>query len=109
MIRLNRAVKLLEWGEGTNTVNQVWRPMTEGQLLSVSSADGATVLVIEVKGPVSKTNTKDQSVKVAQQGEGMTARSQAWGEVASGRLRSIEPSGEKNLVYVEIPTAIKIS
>lgn len=110
MIRLNKPVKLLEWGEGSNTVNQVWKPMAEGALVSAKAAQGGTVLVVEVKGPVSKTNTQDESIKVAQQGEGMTACSQAWGEVASGRLKSIELAVEgKHLVYVEIPTATKVS
>ncbi|MBI4532981.1 MAG: hypothetical protein HY711_03455 [Candidatus Melainabacteria bacterium] len=109
MIRLNKPVKLLEWGEGTNTVNQVWKPMAHGALVSARSGNGATVLVVEVKGPVSKTNTQDESIKVTQEGEGMTARSAAWGEVACGRLKCVENVGQKCLVYVEIPTATKIS
>ncbi len=108
MIRLNKPVKLLEWGEGTNTLNQIWMEIGQGSIRSARQKDGLTTLVVEMPGPFEKKNKRDDAIKIAQPGEGMTARSQAWGEVAMGKLRSVEPAGGRSLVHIEIPTAAKI-
>src|SRR5215470_13722503 len=108
MIRLNRPVKLLEWGEGTNTLNQRWEEIGEGNILSSKRKAGVTTMVVEVKGAVQKKNPKDDSVKVVQRGEGMTARSQMWGEVALGRLKSIDSAAGRSLVSLEISAATKV-
>ncbi len=109
MIRLNKPVKLMEWGEGTNTVNQVWTEIGQGSIRTAKQRDGLTSLEIELKGQLEKKNRKDNSIKVVQQGEGMAARSQHWGEVAMGKLRSIESASGKTLINIDIPTAAKIS
>jgi len=108
MIRPNKPVKLLEWGEGTNTLNQVWHELAEGQILSAKRRDGVMIMVVEVKGAVGKKNPKDDAIKVAQKGEGMTARSDKWGEVAMGRLKSIDASAGKTVVQIEIQQATKV-
>lgn len=108
MIRLNKPVKLLEWGEGVNTLNQVWNEMASGQIVSARRKDGVMTMVVEVSGSVVKKNAKDDAIKVAQQGEGMTARSQKWGEVAMGRLKGLETAGGKTTVQIEIAAATKV-
>lgn len=109
MIRPNKPVKLLEWGQGTTTLNQVWSEIGTGTIRSHPQKDGLTTLVIELTGPFEKKNKKDDSIKIAQQGEGMAARSEMWGEVAMGKLRSTESDGGKSVVYIDILTAAKIS
>ena len=108
MIRPNKPVKLLEWGTGTNTTNQVWTEIASGSITSIKQQDRVTTLVIETTGSFEKKNTRDDSIKIAQQGEGMTARSQHWGEVAMGKLKSTESAGGKVLVSIEILNAAKI-
>ncbi len=105
MIRYKKAVRLLEWGEGTNTTNQIWSVLGEGQFSGRSIKDGRTVLTVQTSGSVSRKNQKDNTVKLAQRGEGMAANSEHWGEVAIGHIQSI--SG--NTVVIEIPYATKIS
>ena len=109
MIRLNKPVKLYEWGEGTNTVNQVWKELGEGKITSAKRKDLVTTLEVELGGSFAKGNSRDNAIKVAQQGEGMTARSDKWGEVAIGRLKSVDSAGGKSVVAIEIPVATKIS
>lgn len=110
MIRINKPVKLLEWGAGTNTLNQVWMEMGAGKIIprSVKQKDGFTTLAVEMDGPFNKKNPRDDSIKITQQGEGMTARSQMWGEVAVGKLRATGSESGKTIVYIDIPTAVKI-
>jgi hypothetical protein len=110
MIREHKPVKLLEWGEGTNTLNQVWTEMGQGKISGpVKRKDGVTTMVVELNGNVEKKNAKDNSVKVAQIGEGMTACSDKWGEVASGTLKSLTNSGGKTIAIVLITNATKVS
>src|SRR5262245_26755518 len=106
MIRLSKPVKLYEWGEGTNTVNQVWRELGQGKIVSSKRKDLVTTLTVELGSAFNKGNARDNAIKLAQQGEGMTARSDKWGEVAIGRLKSVE--GGRSIV-IEIPVATKIS
>lgn len=108
MIRLNKPVKLMEWGEGTNTLNQVWSEMGLGIIRTAKCKDGVTTIVVEAQGRVAKKNSNDDFVKVLQQGEGMTPRSLAWGEVAMGRLRTIEAAGGKTVLYIEVKVATKV-
>ncbi len=108
MIRLNKPVKLYEWGEGTNTVNQVWRELGEGKIVSSTHKDLVTTLTVELGSAFAKGNPRDNAIKLAQQGEGMTARSDKWGEVAIGRLKSVEGGSGRSIV-IEIPVATKIS
>lgn len=105
MIRFKKPVKLLEWGEGTNTTNQIWTEAGEGSFVSRSVKDGVTTLVIQTNSLLKKTNAKDNHVKLVQQSEGMAAQSTHWGEVAMGVVKST--SG--NSVTVEVSTATKIS
>lgn len=106
MIRFDRRVRLMEWGKGTNTTNQIWTPIGEGVFTQRSVKDGVTTLTIQSSGPVKKENQEDKSVKLCQLGEGMAACSEThWGEVAMGEIKSI--SG--NTVVVEIAHATKIS
>jgi hypothetical protein len=106
MIRLSKPVKLLEWGEGTNTLNQVWTEIGEGEISAVDVKNQITTLSIALKGSFAKKNQNDPSVKIVQPGEGMTARSDHWGEVAMGNVKSVEQGGKA--VVIEIPTATKI-
>ncbi|HEY9775574.1 MAG TPA: hypothetical protein V6C81_17545 [Planktothrix sp.] len=109
MIRIGKPVKLLEWGEGTSTTNQVWRDIAKGQLrVSPKVKMGVTVLEVVLDGPMSKQNQKDDHIKVVQQGEGMTPIGDKWGEVAVGRLKSVENEGGKTVVYIELKGAVKI-
>jgi hypothetical protein len=104
MIRRAKPIRLYEWGEGTNTLNQIWTQIGEGKIVQVKSVAGQTTLTIECRQPVHKKNTNDKSIKLMQEGEGMTARSDRWGEVAMGQIKG--PGGSS--VEVEILTAIKI-
>jgi hypothetical protein len=105
MIRIRKPVRLMEWGEGTNTTNQVWTVVGEGNIVKYGRAEGVTTLVISTNG-FSKKNTKDNSLKLAQQGEGMTGNSKYWGEVAMGVLKKVEDGGRT--VVVEISAATKL-
>ncbi len=109
MIRLGKQVQLLEWGEGTTTLNQNWRPLGVGVLRAKPKIKmGATLVTVEVDGAVKKENSKDDSIKVMQKGEGMTPGSDVWGEVAMGRLKSLEMQNGKTIVEIEIKTAMKV-
>lgn len=115
MIRLNKPVKLLEWGEGTNTTNQRWEEMGEGSIKSAKRKEYITMMVVEVKGSIAKRNIRDDSVKVAQLGEGMAPHAERWGtikdrwgEVAMGKIKSIESSGGNTLIQIEIKNATKM-
>lgn len=105
MIRFNKPVQVLEWGEGTNTLNQVWSPLAEGKFVNRSTTNGIVTLTVQANSSISKKNGKDDVVKLTQIGEGMAANSDTWGEVAIGHVKSI--SG--NTLVVEIPYATKIS
>lgn len=109
MLRLSKPVQILEWGEGTNTTNQIWTPMGEGKVVNnPKPKDGVTLVQVEVPGNPAKQNTKDQTVKLVQAGEGMTPQSDMKGEVAFGRLKGIVSQGGSSIVEVEIPFAIKV-
>jgi hypothetical protein len=103
MIRIRKPVRLLEWGEGTNTTNQVWTAIGEGRIVRKQGNAGLTTLTIEMSSPVEKKNRQDNSIKIAQEGEGMAANSKRWGEVAMGFLKSVDGK----TVSIEIPTATK--
>lgn len=106
MIRLSKPVKLLEWGQGTNTTNQRWIEMCTGSIAGKpKTVAGITTVTVVASGSVTKSNTSDDSIKIAQTGEGMTPLSQSsWGEVAFGRLKSIDG----NTVEVEVKVATKV-
>ena len=106
MIRVRKPVKVLEWGDGTNTTNQIWTVAGEGRIDSFEMRNGRTTLVIDLNAPYQKKNDKDNIVKIAQEGEGMTMNSPRWGEVAMGHIKTVENSGRR--LHVEIPTATKI-
>ncbi len=109
MIRLGKKVQVLEWGQGTSTLNQNWNVLGEGQLFAKPKVKmGATLVKVEFDGKVEKKNQKDDSLKVMQKGEGMTPGSERWGEVAIGRLKSIDSNGGKTVIEIEVKTAIKI-
>lgn len=109
MIRIGKPVKLLEWGEGTNTMTQRWIDVGEGSLRAEPKIKaGVTVIAVELKGSFEKKNEKDDSIKIVQQGEGMTPGSDKWGEVAVGRLKAVEHESGKSVVYIELKTAAKI-
>jgi len=109
MIRLGKPVRLLEWGEGTNTKNQIWETIGEGVLHNkLKRFKGLTTLIIEVNGTVTKKNEKDNHIKIAQPGEGMVPHKDNWGEVAMGTLKSIEKQNGKTVVEIEIPGAVKM-
>ena len=105
MIRFNKTVKILEWGLGTNTTNQRWDEIGEGNFVSRSVKDGITTLTIETKGNVVRKNENDNSVKLCQLSEGMASCSDRWGEVAIGHIKSV--SGKT--VVVDVSQAVKIS
>jgi hypothetical protein len=116
MIRVNKPVKLLEWGEGTNTMNQRWSEIADGKIVSINKKDGKTVMLVEIKGRLSKQNPKDDNIKIAQLGEGMTPFAERWekvppryGEIAMGRICSVDDRSIKSIVTIEIPTATKTS
>ncbi len=109
MIRLGKEVQLCEWGEGTNTLNQVWTPIGSGPLTAKTKRKmGVTIISVECKGSVEKKNDKDPHLKVMQKGESMTPTSEKWGEVAMGKLKGIRKEGGNSIVEVEIDGAIKI-
>lgn len=125
MIKLSKPVQLLEWGEGTNTLNQRWELIAEGRFIKQgkpfveslidwallkrkSPSVGLTTLVVELKGPFERKNAKEDAIKLMQQGQGMTPGSNRWGEVAVGRLKSIETEGNRTKVSVEVKGATKI-
>lgn len=95
----------MEWGLGTNTTNQKWTEIGEGTFSSRVVKDGITTLTIQTKSSLNRSNDKDDSVKLCQLGEGMSACSEYWGEVAIGHIKSVSGS----TVVVEIPFATKIS
>ena len=105
MIRFEKEVKIMEWGTGTNTTNQIWTEIGKGRFVSRDVKDGITTLTIEVQGGLQRKNPDTDSVKLVQLSEGMTACSERWGEVAMGHIKSV--SG--NSVVVTIPYATKIS
>ncbi|MBX9771384.1 MAG: hypothetical protein K2X29_08440 [Candidatus Obscuribacterales bacterium] len=109
MIRRSKPIKLLEWGEGTNTLNQVWTECGKGRIGSVKQVDCITTMVINIEGGFDKKNLNDNSIKLVQPGEGMVARSEEdWGEVGLGILKSVESQSGKRQVTVEIKLAAKI-
>lgn len=95
----------MEWGKGTNTTNQIWTDIGEGNFISRSVKDGITTLTIQTNAPLQRHNNEDNSVKLCQQGEGMAACSDHWGEVALGQIKSVSGT----TVVIEIPYATKIS
>jgi hypothetical protein len=105
MIRTRKAVRLLEWGEGTNTTNQIWTVSGEGKIVRQTKVGSLWTVWVEMSAAFSKKNTKDNTIKLAQLGEGMAANSERWGEVAVGVLKSVENGGRT--VQIEIPTAAK--
>jgi hypothetical protein len=109
MIRIGKPVKLLEWGEGTTTLNQRWMDVAKGSLRTGKKVKaGVTMLEIVIDGAFKKQNDKDDWLKIAQPGEGMTPTPNIWGEVAMGRLKSVEQEGGKQVVYIELKNATKI-
>ncbi len=109
MIRVGKPVQLFEWGEGTTTVTQTWDKIAEGVLMNKGKYSmGSTILVIEINGSVTRKNEKNDTIKIFQQGEVMTPQSERWGEVAMGKLQSIETKGGKSVVNVVLHGAAKI-
>jgi hypothetical protein len=106
MIRTRKPVKLLEWGEGTNTTNQIWTEVGQGKILRVAKSANATTLSIQLNAAFNKKNSKDNHVKLVQEGERMSAQSARWGEVAMGTVKSVNSSN--NTVEIEITTATNI-
>lgn len=109
MIRLGKPVQLFEWGQGTNTTNQIWQLVGTGKLQTGPKVTaGLTEIVVLLDGKFNKQNEKDDTIKIMQPGEGMTPTSERWGEVAMGRLKSVASDGGPTTVVVEVKTAIKI-
>lgn len=109
MIRLGKPVQLHEWGQGTNTTNQIWTKFAEGTIEGKPRCvDGVTDVVIAISGKLHKQNGADDHVKIMQQGEGMTPASQKWGEVAMGTLSSIDEGGGRTLVHIALRGATKL-
>jgi hypothetical protein len=106
MIRVRKPIRLLEWGAGTNTTNQIWSIAGEGKISRYEMRNGVTTLYVELGGQFKKTNENDNSLKIAQPGEGMTMNSTHWGEVAMGVVKAVESGGRR--VLIEITTATKI-
>ena len=107
MIRRSKPVQILEWGQGTNQTNQNWNVFGEGRIVrDEKPVDGVRTIVIQVDGNLEKQNPRDDSIKITQQGQGMTPTPGKWGEVAFGRLKSID-KGAKT-VEVEVKVAVKI-
>lgn len=106
MIRIRKPVKLLEWGEGTNTTNQVWTEIAQGTIVRNVKRSGVTTLFVQLNSSFQKKNNKDNHVKVVQQGEGMTANSTHWGEVAVGVVKAVHE--QDKTVEIEVSTATKI-
>jgi hypothetical protein len=109
MIRLHKPVKLMEWGTGTNTTNQVWSESGKGRIVRNTVVNGLTRLDIEIEGQFEKKNARDTSIKLAQESEGMAAQSKFWGEVAMGDLSAVGSEGGKTVVTIAIAAATKIS
>ncbi|MBX9688358.1 MAG: hypothetical protein K2X27_16735 [Candidatus Obscuribacterales bacterium] len=105
MIRFNKQVKIMEWGKGTNTTNQIWTEIGIGSFTSRSVKDGITTLTIQTNSGLNRQNPEENSIKLCQQGEGMAGASERWGEVACGVIKEV--SG--NNVTIEISHATKIS
>jgi len=109
MIRLGKPVQLFEWGEGTNTLNQNWNKIAEGTLQNAPKwFAGATTLIVEVNGKVERKNQKEDMIKVFQPGEAMTPGSERFGEVAMGKLKSIQDKGGKTIVEIVLDGAAKV-
>src|SRR6185295_9659269 len=115
-IRLHKPVKLLEWGTGTNTTNQRWIEFGEGKIQSCKRKENITTMVVELKGPFKKENLRDDTVKVAQLGEGMAPHAEKWGEikdrcgeVAMGKIKGIDNAAGNAVVSIEISAATKVS
>ncbi len=108
MIRPNKPIQLLEWGQGTTTLNQVWTICGKGRIASIKQVDCITTMVIDIEGGFDKKNLNDNSIKLTQQGEGMAAHSEDWGEVGFGILKSVESQSGKRQVTVEIKVAAKV-
>jgi hypothetical protein len=109
MIRLGKPVQLLEWGTGTSTTNQNWRVIAEGKLRNKAKVlAGATTIVVELNAPLKRENESNDSIKVVQKGEVMTHDSERWGEVAMGKLHSVQNEKGKNVAYIVVKDAVKI-
>lgn len=109
MIRMGKPVQLLEWGKGTSTLTQVWSLFATGGLTGKPrTVDGLTDVAIEIEGKFEKQNAADETVKIMQQGEGMTPASQKWGEVAMGNLSRVEETGGKTILHISIRNATKV-
>lgn len=109
MIRLGKPIRLLEWGEGTNTHNQTWDTIAEGVLRNQPKRyAGLTTLLVEVDGPVTRKNEKSKAIKVMQTGEGVVHSPNYWGEVAMGNLKSISNHNGKTVVEIEVASATKM-
>ena len=67
MIRLRKPVRLLEWGEGTNTTNQIWTVVGEGKIAKSHAKAGLTTLEIELGAPFNRKNTKDNTIKLVRE------------------------------------------
>ena len=93
----------MEWGQGTNTTNQIWTACGEGNIVDFKRRGGTSILTVETQG-FTKKNANDNTLKITQLGEGMTGNSPFWGEVAMGSLKEVRG----NEVVVEISTATKI-
>ncbi|HEY9792799.1 MAG TPA: hypothetical protein V6D22_20525, partial [Candidatus Obscuribacterales bacterium] len=92
--------------EGTNTTNQVWTVIGEGRIVRHQKKPGITTFTVEMAGTFEKKNSKDNTIKIAQQGEGMAAVSNRWGEVAMGVVKSVESGGK--VVNIEVSAATKL-
>lgn len=105
MLKRHQPVKLYEWGQGTNTVNQVWNQIAEGSLDGARRrSDGVTEVTVSVSGAFKKSNPNDDSIKIVQKNSNVTPASDAWGEAAIGRLVSADGS----VVKLEVHTATKV-
>jgi hypothetical protein len=108
-MRLGKPVQLFEWGIGTNTLNQIWILAGQGELRAKPKYKAGLTEVAVVVKEFKKTNDKDDSIKIMQQGEGMTPVSDKWGEVAMAQLKSVEKTAAgETIVHLEIKMAIKI-
>jgi len=109
MLRLNQPARIYEWGEGTSTLNQVWTEIGSGRIVSAKRrADGVTEVVIKMDSKFEKKNRQDDTIRILQRNSNMTPASDAWGEAASGRLRSVSVRHGVSLVQVEVETATKV-
>lgn len=109
MLKRHQPVKLYEWGQGTNTVNQVWNEIAEGSLDDARRrADGVTEVKVSIEGAFKKTNPNDDSIKLTQRNSNLTPASEAWGEAAVARLVSFESKGSTSFVKLEVHTATKV-